>query len=287
MDIQEVIKELNNKEIIHSSAVEYEQLNGGTVSDLYLLSTYDGARYVVKLNEPQVLQSEANFLTFYKDLYLLPRLLFVEPSDNYIVYAFITGSTNYVRKNKQEVLKALVQGLINHYKAVPNDIGWGWADELTDSWQSFLLNEIIEANKILDSYLEKDEFTFVLNLVKSSKINNLDREPFLLHGDCGVHNFIFNDGRLSGVIDPTPVIGDPLYDLIYAFCSSPDDLSNETITSAASHLLIKENISEQLLYEEVLIGLYLRLATCIRHHPNDLNDYLKAWIYWKDIIKET
>ncbi|WP_419881736.1 aminoglycoside phosphotransferase family protein [Peribacillus sp. B-H-3] len=287
MDIQEVIKELNNKEIIHSSAVEYEQLNGGTVSDLYLLSTNDGARYVVKLNEPQVLQSEANFLTFYKDLYLLPRLLFVEPSDNYIVYAFITGSTNYVRKNKQEVLKALVQGLINQYKAVPNDIGWGWADELTDSWQSFLLNEIIEANKILDSYLEKDEFTFVLNLVKSSKINNLDREPFLLHGDCGVHNFIYNDGRLIGVIDPTPVIGDPLYDLIYAFCSSPDDLSKETIISAASHLLIKENISEQLLYEKVLIGLYLRLATCIRHHPNDLNDYLKAWIYWKDIIKET
>ena len=89
------------------------------------------------------------------------------------------------------------------------------------------------------------------------------------------------------MIDPTPVFGEPLYDLIYAFCSSPDDLTKETINSAASHLIIKGNKSEQLLYEEVLIGLYLRLATCIRHHPNDLEDYLKAWNYWKNIIKDT
>ncbi|MEH7346693.1 phosphotransferase [Bacillus sp. JJ1532] len=283
MDIQEIIRELNNKEIIQSSSVEYEQLNGGTVSKLYLLSTSDGAKYVVKLNEPQVIQSEANFLTCYKDLYLLPRLLYVEPSNNYIAYSFINGSTNYVRSNKQQVLKELVQGLINHYKAVPNNIGFGWADELTDSWQSFLLNELMEANKILDSYLDKDEYTFVLNLVKDSKKNSLDIEPFLLHGDCGVHNFIFHHGKLNGVIDPTPVIGNPLYDLIYAFCSSPDDLTKETIHSAANHLLLKEKISEQFLYEQVLIGLYLRLAACIKHHPHDFNDYLNAWNYWKNI----
>ncbi|KAB2334515.1 phosphotransferase [Cytobacillus depressus] len=252
-----------------------------------IFCTNGGARYVVKSNEPQVLQSEANFLTSYKDLDLLPRLLYVEPSNHYMVYTFIPGSTKYVKQNKQEVLKTLVQGLINHYKAVPNNIGWGWADELTASWQSFLLDRMMEANKILGPYLEKDDYPFMLNLVKSSKMNSTDKEPFLLHGDCGVHNFIFNNGQLSGVIDPTPVIGDPLYDLIYAFCSSPDDLTKETIISAASHLRINESISERLLYEEVLIGLFLRIATCIRHHPRDLDGYLKEWNYWKDIIKET
>jgi hypothetical protein len=164
-------------------------------------------------------------------------------------------------------------------------MGWGWTDELTDSWRGFLLNEIIEANRILDSHLEKDEFTFVLNLLESPKRNSLDREPFLLHGDCGVHNFIFNDGQLRGVIDPTPVIGDPLYDLIYAFCSSPDDLTKETINSAVSHLIVKVDKINSILYEEVIIGLYLRLRTCIKHHPNDFEEYLKAWYYWKDIIK--
>jgi aminoglycoside phosphotransferase (APT) family kinase protein len=106
------------------------------------------------------------------------------------------------------------------------------------------------------------------------------REPYLLHGDCGVHNFIFQGGHLSGVIDPTPIIGDPLYDLIYAFCSSPDDLSKETIDFAVSYLLHKR---DNKLYQDVIIGLYLRLGTCRKHHPNDFEEYLKAWSYWKDL----
>lgn len=285
MDIHKVIKELITRKIIFSIDVEYEQLSGGTVSKLFLLSTNDGAKYVVKFNQPQVIQSEANYLTFYQDLNILPRLLYVEPSNNYIVYTFMNGSTNYAGKNKQQVLIALIQGLISHYKALPANMGWGWADEITDSWQSFLLGELEEANKILDSYLEKGDYSLVLNLVKSSKYGQ-DGEPFLLHGDCGVHNFIFSDGQLSGVIDPAPVIGDPLYEIVYAFCSSPDDLTKETIKSAAGQLRMKENISEQLLYEAVVIGLYLRLAACIKHHPNDLNDYLEAWNYWKDILIE-
>jgi len=65
-------------------------------------------------------------------------------------------------------------------------------------------------------------------------------EPFLLHGDCGVHNFIFNDNQLSGVIDPSPITGDPLYDFIYAFCSSPDELSKETIDLVVSYLKVVE-----------------------------------------------
>jgi hypothetical protein len=39
------------------------------------------------------------------------------------------------------------------------------------------------------------------------------------------------------------------------------------------------------LYGEVIIGLYLRLGTYIKHHPKDFKEYLKAWYYWKDLIK--
>ena len=87
MDIQEIIKELVNKKIIHSNTIEYKQLNGGTISNLYLLGNSDNAKYVVKLNEPQVLESEAYFLDFYKDVNLLPKLLYVGQSYNYIVYS--------------------------------------------------------------------------------------------------------------------------------------------------------------------------------------------------------
>ena len=282
MDIQKIINQLIHNNIIHSEEpIEYEQLTGGTVSQLYLLNIGDN-KYVVKSNEPQVIESESSFLNYYQESNLLPKLLFVEQSYKYIVYSFINGSTNYLRKNKKEMLKVLVQGLLNNYKLVPNDIGWGWADQPTDSWQVFLIDEIFEAKKLINSRLDNNHHNFIFNLVK--KIN-YDKKPFLLHGDCGVHNFIFNDGKLSGVIDPTPVIGDPLYDLFYAFCSSPDDLTKETIDSAVNHLIINENKNNSVLYEKVTIVLYLRLGACIKHHPNDFKEYLKAWYYWKNVIK--
>ncbi|MBY0122801.1 aminoglycoside phosphotransferase family protein [Bacillus sp. S/N-304-OC-R1] len=281
MEIEKIITNLVQEKIIQSEPTKYEQLKGGTVSELYLLCHND-SKYVVKLNDAQLIQSEAFFLGYYKESNLLPRLLYVEPSYRYIVYSFITGSTNYVKNNKKDILNALVQGLLNHYKKAPNHSGWGWADDPADSWERFLNNRVLEARKVIDSRLTHDDHSLVLHLLQK---NNSARSPYLLHGDCGVHNFIFNDGRLDGVIDPSPVIGPPLYDLIYAFCSSTDDLTKETIESTVS-LLNKEDIYSSNLYAEVLIGLYLRIGTCIKHHPNDFGDYLNAWNYWKEVIKQ-
>jgi fructosamine-3-kinase len=283
MDIQKIALDLVNCGIIginHSKPIEYEKLNGGTVSELYLLHHSD-TKFVVKLNEPSIIESEANFLHSYKESNLLPKLLFVEESFKYIVYSFIEGSTNYVKNNKTEMLKALVQGLLNHYKSAPN-IGWGWLDQPAPSWQSFLMNNFMEANKIIDSRLAMDDHNLVLNLCQKISTN---RKPYLLHGDCGVHNFIFNDGQLIGVIDPTPVIGDPLYDLIYAFCSSPDDLTTESINSAVKQLRFNNGNNHPFMYSEVMIGLYFRISACIKHHPQDFNEYLKWWQYWKGVIK--
>ncbi|WP_216700991.1 aminoglycoside phosphotransferase family protein [Priestia filamentosa] len=287
MDIQKVVTKLIKQKIINPNIKVCEELNGGTVSTLYLLTSEDGTKYVIKANDPQIIKTEVYFLNFYKENDLLPNLLFMDPSHHYIVYSFLSGSSDYTEKNKKEILKALVKQLINNYKAVPSKDGWGWADELSNSWQGFLLNEITIAKEILDSYLGEEEFNFILKLVKSEKRNILSKESFLLHGDCGIHNFIFDDGKLKGVIDPTPVIGNPLYDLIYAFCSSPDDLTKETLDSVVSHLTINNSRIHEVLYEELLIGLYLRLKSCIKHHPDDFNNYIKAWFYWKDILKNT
>ncbi|WP_342587503.1 hypothetical protein [Halalkalibacter urbisdiaboli] len=153
MNIEEIIKELIFNKIIHNEPTEYKQLIGGTVSELYLLK-FDGFKYVVKLNEPKVIESEAKFLNYYNESNLLPKLLYAEQSYKYIVYSYINGSTNYDRKNKKQMLKVLVQGLLNNYKSSPNDFGWGWADQPVDTWQSFLMDEIIETKKILDSRLD-------------------------------------------------------------------------------------------------------------------------------------
>ncbi|KZE69186.1 hypothetical protein AWM68_02650 [Fictibacillus phosphorivorans] len=280
MEIKEIIQE----KILDSEIIECKPLTGGTVSQLFLLQTNDGKQYVVKSNGPEITQSEAYYLKCYEELELLPNLHYVEPSNKYLVYSFIEGSTNYVRNNKQELLVTLVHDLIKHYKTVPETIGWGWADEPTDSWYAYLLNRTMDAKKVLDPYLGEDDHDLLFDLVQ--KVEGMKVQPYLLHGDLGVHNFIFNDDHLCGVIDPTPVIGDPLYDLIYAFCSSPDDLTQQTIESAADVLKVGGKQVNANLYENVLIGLYHRLAACVKHHPSDLKEYLNAWHVWKKIVLE-
>ena len=281
MDMKKIIIELIKNHIIHTEPTRIERLNGGTVSELYLL-TSNGINYVVKSNHPHVIQSEASFLDEYKETTIVPTLLFIEPSYQYLVYSFIDGSTNYARKNKKEILEDLVLGLLNHYRPVPDGSGWGWADQPTDSWLSFLTDEIREAKKTIGSRLGTHEHQFIFNLVKESRS---ETAPYFIHGDCGVHNFLFNEHQqLCGVIDPTPIMGEPIYDLIYAFCSSPDDLTKETLDYAMSHMKVNGNASP--LYEKVMIGLYLRLAACLKHHPEDFEEYLKAWSYWVNVVKK-
>ena len=46
-------------------------------------------------------------------------------------------------------------------------------------------------------------------------------EPKLLHGDLGIYNILVNNShKLVGIIDPYPIIGDSLYDLLFFVASS-------------------------------------------------------------------
>lgn len=164
------------------------------------------------------MRQKPHFFNFIKNVPLLPLLIFVDPAYQYIVYEFLPGATTYSRKNKRDMLNLVVKNLINHYQSVASTNGWGWKDDLSVSWQDFLLKGILESETTLEEHLDIEDMKLVQRLAESS--NRIpSKGPFLLHGDCGVHNFVFKGGSLSGVIDPTPVLGEPLYDLLYAFCS--------------------------------------------------------------------
>lgn len=280
MDIQHVIDELKHNGIIKSRIVEYRRLKGGTSSEVYLLDI-QGENYIVKFNDPTVIKEEANYLHYYQDIKMLPDLLLVESSRCYLVYSYIEGTSEYNGKNKREVLQSLVRYMLNYYKFAPKEKGWGWTDSPSNSWREFQMNEISVASTVIASRLSEEDHQLVHSVAKES---SLEDKKYLLHGDCGFHNFIFNDDQLSGVIDPTPVIGDPVYDLVYAFCSSTDDLTKETIDAAAS-CLSTSVIRENELYEQVIIALYIRLETCLTYHPDEFEVYLKAWYHWRDIVK--
>ncbi|MBO1581489.1 phosphotransferase [Bacillus sp. XF8] len=282
MDISKVIEQLVTNEVIADSPINYKALTGGTMSRLYLIEGNE--QCVVKLNKPKVIEEEVYFLNFYEDESIFPKLMYVDPLNRYMVYSFIPGSTSYHAENKKDILCTLVQEVINKYKPAMKMDQWGWKEDPVDSWQHFLLRRVMEAYENLKIYITEEAFHTVHELVHSPNRTAHSNQPYLLHGDCGFHNFIRKEHKLYGVIDPLPVLGDPIYDLIYAFCSTPEDLTREMIDEIVEKSIFR-NRARNILYEEVAIVLYCRLDACLRHHPEDLAAYLKAWGYWMNQIR--
>ncbi len=278
MDISIIAAQLVKENVISHYPNSIKVLNGGTTSTVYLL---DG-KYVVKLNEAEVIREEAHFLSFYEGNTLFSKLLYKEPFHAYIVYSFLEGSTSCEQGYKRSTLRTLVKEVINKYEIVSDVDVWGWKESPVQSWNEFLMTNVMEAYESVRRYISEEEYRMVLKLAnRDAGIN----QPFLLHGDLGFHNFIFQENKLHGVIDPLPVLGDPIYDLIYAFCSTPEDVTKETIHYAMKQCVFHKKESD--LYEEIVIGLYLRIDTCLRHHPKDLEDYLAAWRYWMGEVEVT
>jgi hypothetical protein len=138
-----------------------------------------------------------------------------------------------------------------------------------------LTSEVWKVHEV--SVLPIEDYYKVKSLIES--ISKID-DKYLLHGDTGVHNFVFRDDELVGVIDPSPMVGPIIYDFTYAYCSSPDDLNLETLF-VAFDLLNDNTMERSRLIEEVIFQLYCRIGICAKVHPHDLDDYLKAWDYWK------
>ncbi|HDR7783504.1 phosphotransferase family protein [Bacillus wiedmannii] len=276
MDISIIAAQLVKEKVISHDPNSVKVLNGGTTSTVYLLDE----KYVVKLNEAEVIREEANFLSFYEGNTLFSKLLYKEPLHTYFVYSFLEGNTSCEQGYKRSTLRTLVKEVINKYKMVPEAEGWGWKESPVQNWNEFLTTNVMEAYENVRRYISEEDYRIVLKLANRDAGVN---QPFLLHGDFGFHNFIFRENRLHGVIDPLPVLGDPLYDLIYAFCSTPEDITKETIDYVMKQCVFHK--TERDLYEEIVIGLYLRIDTCVRHHPKDLEDYLVAWRYWMGEIE--
>lgn len=220
------------------------------------------------------------FLEAYQHVDFLPTVLFKEARNEYMIYTFLAGTCNDPQREKQEMLRTLVREVVNHLRPVPS-WGWGWSESLANSWGAFLDQERIAAKRTLMSFLSEEDHLLVAQLIERIKEHPSHYQPYMLHGDCGVHNFLFREGKLSGVIDPTPLVGEPLYDLLYAFCSSPEDLSEAILMEVVDELTVGSSFTKMSIIEHSIIVLYLRMSSCVQHHPHDLEAYLQAWSHWK------
>ena len=277
--LETIANEIIAKGILPKAACCLREMKGGTQSVVGVIGTPEMPdQWMVKSNSREIIAAETRFLQVYKGNPLLPAIHYIDPDDRYFIYSYIPGSTSYKYGNKMKFMEELISGLISKYvpPASPEEYEWVEAPER-------VMDEIHYSRGVIGDRLEEDDHALAES-VHLRRDERLTRERLVvLHGDLGVHNLLFDDERLSGVIDPLPGVGRPLYDALYAFCSSPDDLRFEMLREIAARL--DSSTKPQELAEDMLLALYFRISTCLRHHPQDFDAYLEAWRDWAERVR--
>ena len=256
--INEVIKVLN----INYESHKY--FNDGACSRVILLNN----KYLIKQNNPTLLKGEVEFLRLNKQE-ILQKIIYVNSKYEYAVYDFIEGNTMKRVINVDDTINKLVR-FVNSYKEY-NEGSYGYFEEQVNSWNDFLLDEVNSSSKNIKDYIPSSSLVIEC-------VNELKKYPFnkkLLHGDFGTHNFIERNNKLVGIIDPEPVLGDSLYDLLFAFVSNVDILKNITLERLDDIL----NEDSKKIYAMLTIVLYSRISRCLKYHKEDIDIYMNYWKY--------
>lgn len=205
---------------------------------------------------------------------MFQKIIYIHPKYEFVVYKFINGETMKQVKNVDDTIKKLLN-IIKTYNNFNGD-GFGYLNEETSSWTRFLKDEITYSSFNLTQYIPDKK---IVNQCVEV-LENYSFEKKLLHGDFGTHNFIQENGKLVGVIDPMPVIGDSLYDFLFAIVSNVDTLSKISLEKLYDLTgEPKEKIKAML-----TIVLYCRISRCLKYHPNDIDIYIN---FWNNIVNNT
>ena len=276
--INKIMEALINNSLLNKD-FKVEKLNSGTTNGvLYLLIVDNKPTYVVKIDTANIIIPTQLFLTAYSNTSLLPNILYTDPEKKFIVYDYIAGETHFNRGAKFDWMTILIKELFDKYKKVDETIPWGRINGASkSSWSEFNLTSLQYARQNIGDVLSLEDHKRVEILVDGlNRYSNLE-EKYYLHGDTGVHNFVYLNNQLKGVIDPSPLIGPKMYDFTYAFCSSPDNLDTNTLLKLFTMWNRDGSYTEERLLDEVIFQLYTRIGICIKVHPHDLEEYLIAW----------
>ena len=270
-----ILNEQKDKKIInfllnhlHEEYKNHKYFNTGASSKVMLLND----KYLIKQNTKLILQAEIEFLKL-NNLEMFQKIIYVDPKYDFVVYKFIPGETMKHVEDVEDTIKKIIS-ITKSYNNCTLD-GFGYLNEETSSWFRFLKDEITYSSFNLKKYIPNKK---VVNKCLDI-LENYNFEKKLIHGDFGTHNFIQNNGKLVGVIDPMPVIGDYLYDLLFAIVSNIELLSS--ISLEELYCLIDE--PQEKIKALLTIVLYCRISRCLKYHPKDIDIYLE---FWNKLIKE-
>lgn len=244
---------------------EVKRINKGTLSKVFLLND----KYILKLADKILIKREVIFFKN-NNFPLLEKLIYCDDKDRFLVFEFIKGEDLSIitKENVDEYIKQIIEITKNYKKTYRKK--YGYIYESYNTWYDFLKSEIDFNAPFLPKEFNNKEEKYVnksLENIKSIKI-----APRYIHGDLGLHNIIFKNNKIKGIIDPTTVIGDYRYDVIY-FVLSSYTISEYTDFNA----LIKE-LGEDV-KDLLLILLYSRIEKTYKYNSTqeEKDFYKKLW----------
>lgn len=254
--INEVLDKLNIKYTSH------KYFRDGTTSRIIDVND----ELIIKQNIPSLLKSEVLFSEYNKTP-KLQNVLYTDENYKYIVYNFIPGDVMHTVEDVNDLISNIKE-LVSSFKDYDGE-EFGYVYEPCNSWIDFL------KTIVHDSSITLPESLNYLPQVYDS-ISVLEKYSFkkkLIHGDFGTHNFIKQNGKFVGAIDPVPIAGDASYDLFFALVSNVDLLNHLSI----DFLCEISGEPREKVTALLTVVLFYRLATCLRHHKEDFDTYVDFW----------
>ncbi len=251
------------EDIINKLNIKIDNINtfkdGTTDSLVFSINN----KYLIKTMNIEEIERYKIFFNLYKDNKYFQKIIYINENLNYICFEFIKG--NRFQDITYDYVKAIdeIFNIINSYKEYDSDF-YGYLDYKVNTPYEFLLSEINYAK-------EKIEFINLDKVYKAlDNIKDYNYSKYLLHGDFGIHNFIVSNNKIR-VIDPMPMVFDPLYDFYFACLSSSFLLKNID--------LIFKYYDRDLSYKKNLfiIVFYIRMSRAYVYDKEHFNEYLKIY----------
>ncbi len=245
----------------------YKKMDTGVHSNVYLLNN----KYIIKFNNQVTIKGEKIFFENNISKYNETILFYDDNSDEYIVYGYIDNDNIEKEKINIEKLKNNMKEYIASYKGCDWN-GYGYLFEEKKSWSDFFESEMSWRKPYAFEVLNKFEYNKVERAI--SVLNKYPVNKVILHGDLGIHNLLFKNNDLVGVIDPQPIAGDRIYDYIFFIFSDLIFCKDMTMLKLYDDL---QNEATEKIDALVILVLFDRIIRCVRHNSNNTNEYLKLW----------
>ncbi len=256
--MDDIILDIKNK--LQIEIDEIEKYDDGTTDSLVFSVN---KKYLIKTMTESELNYQIEFFKYYNQNKWFQDLVYVNKELGYICFLFIDGlNLKKIKLDPKKIVDELYQITRSYVKY--NADFYGYLEYSKNDPYEFLLSEIEYAKEKI-SNIDATKVYIALNNLKKYKISK-----YLLHGDFGAHNFLIENNTLR-VIDPYPLVFDPLYDFYFAV------LSSSLLFVEIDYLLKFSDRDIEYKKNLFIIVFYIRLSRSYMYDKENFNVYLNIY----------